>query len=107
MPTHRTTSTGPGDAAPDEASELAGGAPDMAEIEATGRVERRLLAAGSKSEHQGEVLLGDDGTMWTLRRQGGPAFGDTVLAALAGRRIRARGRLRGALLILRAWDVLD
>jgi hypothetical protein len=107
MPPPRTISTGPAGAAKDEASESAGAAPDQAEIEATGRVERRLLGAGSKSEHQGEVLLGDDGAQWTLRRQGGPAFGDAVLAALVGRRIRAHGRVRGALLILRAWDVLD
>jgi hypothetical protein len=101
----KSSSTEPGDAAPAGASGPS--AADGAETEATGRVERRLLAPGTKSEHQGEVLLTDDGVLWTLRRQGGPAFGDTELAALAGRRIRALGRARGSLLLLRVWDVLD
>jgi hypothetical protein len=112
MPTSRKTSPEPGDLAPageaeSSASGSAADGSDGAEIEITGRVERRLLAAGSKSEHQGEVLVTDDGTVWTLRRQGGPAFGDTQLAALAARRIRASGRARGNLLLMRVWDVLD
>lgn len=91
----------PADPGATPAASAAGG-----EIELTGRVERRVIAAGTKSEHPGEVLLGDDGSVWTLRRQGGPAFGDTVLASLAGQRLRARGRLRGNLLLLTSWKAL-
>lgn len=107
MPTPSKTSQPPGRPGPHDSPARASAGADGAEIEATGRVERRLLGAGSKSEHQGEVLLCDDGSMWTLRRQAGPAFGDAELAALAGHRIKARGRARGALLLLRVWDVLD
>jgi hypothetical protein len=112
MPTSRKTSPEPGALASAGAveSSVSGSAADGgdgAEIEITGQVERRLLAAGSKSEHQGEVLVTDDGAVWTLRRQGGPAFGDAQLAALDNRRIRASGRARGNLLLMRMWDVVD
>jgi hypothetical protein len=77
-----------------------------AEIEVTGRVERRLLQAGSKSEHHGIVLLTDDGQVWKLRRDGGPAFGDAALAELEGRTICATGRARDTLLLIRQWRVV-
>jgi hypothetical protein len=76
------------------------------EIEVCGRVERRVLQAGSKSEHHGLVLVADDGRVWKLRRDGGPAFGDTTLAALDGQTIRATGRVRDTLLLLRQWQVI-
>ncbi|MFM2066263.1 MAG: hypothetical protein RLZZ584_1172 [Pseudomonadota bacterium] len=75
-------------------------------LDVCGLVERRLLAAGSKSEQRGLVLVADDGRVWTLRRVGGPAFGDAELAVLEGRRIQATARVRDRLLLLERWQVL-
>ncbi|MEY2686494.1 MAG: hypothetical protein RL375_692 [Pseudomonadota bacterium] len=109
MPSTRKTRPGSEGAGPGEpgASTLVSRVADESEIETRGRVERRRLAAGTKSERLGEVLVGDDGVTWTLRRQGGPAFGDAALAVLDGRRVRARGTARGTLLLLRGWELLD
>jgi hypothetical protein len=75
-------------------------------IDLSGRVERRLLNPGSKSEQHGLVLVADDARVWTLRRVGGPVFGDAELAALEGRRIQATARVRDQLLLLERWTLL-
>ena len=75
-------------------------------LDVSGRVERRLLNPGSKSEQRGLVLVADDGRVWTLRRVGGPAFGDAGLAALEGRRIQASARVSASTLLLERWQLL-
>ncbi|MFM2119753.1 MAG: hypothetical protein RL722_1221, partial [Pseudomonadota bacterium] len=73
-----------------------------------GRIERRLLARGSKSEHQGLVLVDEaDGQAWPLRRRQGPAFGDQELAALEGQRVQVTGHLVDRLLLIDRWRRLD
>ena len=61
-----------------------------------GRVERRLIGEGTKSEHVGIVLVTDAGQVWKLRRLGGNPFRDPVLDALEGARVEIDGRTEGA-----------
>jgi hypothetical protein len=63
-------------------------------ITLTGRIESRLLAAGSKSEHQGVVLVAADGRAHALRRAGGNPFRDPALEALVGRSVTLSGQWR-------------
>jgi hypothetical protein len=69
-----------------------------------GRVEKRALAQGSKSAHEGMVLVLADGTCHVLRRAGGNAFRDPALEALEGRQVRLRGRIRPNFFLLDAID---
>lgn len=75
-------------------------------MEYRGLVERRRLSAGSKSEHEGLVLVTASGE-YTLRRQGGNPFWDEELAPLEGRRIECDGLLRGEQLIMTRWKVIE
>lgn len=70
-----------------------------------GTVAKRLLSAGSKSEHEGLVLVTDAGEL-KLRRQGGNPFWDETLAPLEGRQIECEGLLRGDQIIMTRWTVL-
>ena len=69
-----------------------------------GLVVKKLVAEGSKSEHEA-VVLETSGRDLILRRQGGNAFKDDVLSALVGKHIRGAGRLVGSTLILSEWKV--
>ncbi|MEO3715359.1 hypothetical protein [Roseateles flavus] len=70
----------------------------------TGRLERRLLAAGSKSERQGLVLRLDEGQVLPVRRLGGSDFRDEVLEPLLGQRLQVRARqLESGLLQIESW----
>lgn len=71
-----------------------------------GTVAKRLLSAGSKSEHEGLVLVTDAGEL-PLRRQGGNPFWDETLAPLEGKRIECEGLLRGNQIIMTRWTVVD
>jgi hypothetical protein len=71
-----------------------------------GRVVKKRVAGGSKSEHQAVVLETAEAEL-VLRRQGGNAFQDEVLDGLVGHRIRGVGRRSGSTLILSAWDDLE
>ncbi|MGM9514955.1 hypothetical protein ACS5PK_11940 [Roseateles sp. DB2] len=72
----------------------------------TGVMERRLLAAGSKSERQGLVLCLDGGQVLPVRRLGGNAFRDELLEALLGQRLEVRARqLESGLLQIESWTV--
>lgn len=75
-------------------------------MEYRGKVQRRRLSPGSKSEHEGLVLVTEEGE-YTLRRQGGNPFWDETLAPLEGKRIECDGLLRGSQLIMTGWRVLD
>ncbi len=67
-----------------------------------GAVEREVVAAGSKSEHDAVVLVTSSGR-YTLRRLGGNPFVDPELEALVGTTIRCEGELRGTTLIVSSW----
>jgi len=70
-----------------------------------GTVAKRLLSAGSKSEHEGLVLVTDAGDL-KLRREGGNPFWDETLAPLEGKKIECEGLLRGGQIIMTRWTVL-
>ena len=70
-----------------------------------GRVIKRLVAAGSKSERQA-VLLSTASGDYVLRRQGGNAFNDPELSRLVGQTISAEGDLHGYTFIMRSWTAV-
>lgn len=73
----------------------------------TGVLERRRLAAGSKSERQGLVLCLDGGQVLPVRRLGGHVFRDEVLEALLGRRLLVQARqLESGVLQIESWTAL-
>ncbi len=80
---------------------------DAAPTRLQGRVERRLLGEGTKSEHAGVVLVTDAGQVWKLRRIGGNPFRDPVLDALVGAAVEIDGRAEGASLFFERWRVLS
>jgi hypothetical protein len=70
-----------------------------------GRVVRKRVGAGSKSDHSAVVLETATSDL-VLRRQGGNAFRDPLLEELVGRRIRGTARRSGSTLILTDWEDL-
>jgi hypothetical protein len=71
-----------------------------------GRVVRKRVSAGSKSEHDALVLATPDGQEYKLRRQEGNPFRDPELDVLEGKRIECEGILRNGQLIMTRWSVL-
>ena len=72
-----------------------------------GRVARRRVAIGSKSEREAVVLEADDGAVWVLRRRGGHAYEDPELARLVGRRCSAHGEATGTTLVADRVEIGD
>lgn len=72
-----------------------------------GRVARKRLSAGSKSEHEALVLVTPDGEEYKLRRQGGNPFRDPELDVLEGKQVECEGIVRDGQLIMSRWSVLD
>jgi hypothetical protein len=70
----------------------------------TGTVEAARVARGTKSEHTA-VVLRAGGRTFRLRRRGGKAYDDPVLAGLVGRTITGEGTVHGHALILDRWTV--
>ena len=70
-----------------------------------GRVTKRLLYRGTKSEHDALVLLAPEGE-FKLRRQGGNPFQDETLASLEGKAIEGEGILRKGQFIMSGWKTL-
>jgi hypothetical protein len=70
-----------------------------------GEVAKKLLYAGTKSEHEGLVLITDEGE-FKLRREGGNPFRDDILDHLEGKKIQGEGILRGHQFIMSAWEIL-
>ena len=70
-----------------------------------GRVKKKLLYVGTKSEHEGLVLVTSEGE-FKLQRKGGNPFWDETLAELVGKEIEAEGNLREARFIMSQWTVL-
>jgi hypothetical protein len=71
-----------------------------------GRVVRKRVSIGSKSEHDALVLVTPDGQEYKLRREGGNPFRDPELDVLEGKRIECEGVLRNGQLIMTRWSVL-
>jgi len=72
-----------------------------------GTVTRKRVGAGSKSEHDAIVLVGDRGEVYKLRRPAGNPFWDEELAKLEGKTISGEGDLVGSELFLTHWDVVE
>ena len=70
-----------------------------------GRVEKKLLYAGTKSEHEGLVLITAEGEFKLQRKRGNP-FWDKTLAELEGKEIEAEGTLRETRFNMSQWIVL-
>jgi len=71
-----------------------------------GRVIKKVLYKGTKSEHEGLVLLASEGE-FKLRRQGGNPFWDVALASLEGKEIKGEGIVRKNQFIMSRWEVID
>ena len=69
-----------------------------------GHVTRKLLNRGTKSEHEGLVLLSPEGE-FKLRRQGGNPFWDETLASLEGKEIEGEGIVRKQQFIMSEWRI--
>ena len=67
-----------------------------------GRVERRLIGRGSKSEHDAVVLVTPE-HVYTLRRRGGHAFQDPVLDGLVGQEFEFEGEVHDNVLHVIKW----
>jgi hypothetical protein len=63
-------------------------------VRLTGRVERQRLAAGSKSDHLGMVLVTAKGERHVLRLRGGHPLREPALEALEGRTLSLEGLVR-------------
>ena len=70
-----------------------------------GRVVRKQLYAGSKSAHEGLVLVTAQGE-YKLQRKGGNPFWDETLAELEGREIEAEGAVKETRFIASGWTIL-
>lgn len=71
-----------------------------------GRVTKRLLYAGTKSEHEGTTLATSQGE-FKLRRKGGNPFWDETIAHLEGKEIEGEGIVRGDQFIMEHWAIID
>jgi hypothetical protein len=71
----------------------------------TGTVERKRIAAGSKSDHVGVVLRTERGGEYVLRRSGGNPFRDEALEELVGKKITGDGFVAGQTFIMKDWKV--
>jgi hypothetical protein len=70
-----------------------------------GKVAKKKLYAGTKSEHEGLVLVAAEGE-FKLQRKGGNPFWDDVLAELVGKKIEAEGALRETRFTMSRWTIL-
>ena len=71
-----------------------------------GKVEKKLLYAGTKSKHEGLVLITAEGE-FKLQGKGGNPFWDETLAELEGKEIEAEGNLRETRFTISQWTVLS
>jgi hypothetical protein len=70
-----------------------------------GKVAKKLLYAGTKSEHEGLVLVTAEGE-FKLQRKGGNPFWDETLAQLEGKEIEGEGTMRETRFTMSRWTVL-
>ena len=72
-------------------------------VQRSGRVAKRRVRIGSKSEREAVVIDTADGS-YVLRRVGGNAFQDDDLEKLVGKRLSATGIVRGSDFIMSTWS---
>ena len=65
----------------------------------SGKVIKKPLATGSKSERQAVCLSTDKGKEYVLRRQGGNPFQDDELERLVGKNVEGHGVVTGYTLL--------
>ncbi len=70
-----------------------------------GFIRKKRIFKGTKSEHEGLVLVSAEGE-FKLQRQGGNPFWDDVLAELEGKEIEGEGMVRGNQFILASWKII-
>jgi hypothetical protein len=66
---------------------------------------KKRLYAGTKSEHEGLVLVTAEGE-FKLQRKGGNPFWDDLLAKLEGKEIEAEGTVRETRFTMSQWTIL-
>jgi hypothetical protein len=71
-----------------------------------GRVTKKLLYAGTKSEHEGIALTTTQG-LFKLRRRAGNPFWDETLAQLEGKEIEGEGIIRSNQFIMDHWEIIE
>jgi hypothetical protein len=71
-----------------------------------GRVTKKVLYSGTKSEHEAIILTTMQGE-FKLRRKGENAFMDEALVSLIGKEIEGDGVLRGNQFIMDKWIVIE
>ena len=76
------------------------------EMKLHGHVTKKLLYAGTKSEHEGIVLKSSQGE-FKLRRKGGNPFWDEAIAYLEGKEIEGEGVIRKNQFIMDHWEVIE
>jgi hypothetical protein len=74
-------------------------------VEYHGRVVKKPVALGTKSEREAVMLVTAKGE-FVLRRQGGNAYKDPELDALVGKSIACDGTLHGYTVIMSEWREL-
>ena len=78
----------------------------MDTVEIEGRVGRKRINVGSKSEHEATVIVTERGE-FKLRRQGEHPFSDPDVQALAGKRIRARGVFASGQFLMESYEIVS
>mgnify|MGYP001278471256 CR=1 FL=1 len=68
-----------------------------------GKVVRKLVAPGSKSEHDAVMIVTDEGE-FILRRSGGNPFADPELDKLVGKQLQCEGTSHGQAFIMTDWS---
>lgn len=70
----------------------------------SGKVHKRTVNVGSKSEHE-TVTLVTDSKEYILRRKGGKAFADSILNGLVGKTIETTGTVHSTIFIMDTWKL--
>ncbi len=71
-----------------------------------GKVIKKVLYTGTKSEHEAITLVTREGE-YKLRRKGGNAFMDETLIGLEGKEIEGDGVIRGNQFIMDKWEIIE
>lgn len=72
----------------------------------SGKVVKKTVAPGSKSEREAVVLV-TESSEYVLRRQGGNPFCDEQLNQLVGKQICCQGKQHQNLLIIINWTTVE
>lgn len=72
-----------------------------------GKVVRKQIAKGSKSDRVANIMLTECGKEFVLRQQGGNAFEDPALDALEGKTITATGMVNSYVLVLDSFFEIE